>query len=215
MVYPIEKLIIPPIYKLWLGKVNGLDNVPKDKPFIIAANHTSYYDVLLLPILMVPHTNKKIHAFVNSSYWKPFLTRIFLDYWEQIPVFFKKEKNSEGKNQIAFKKALNYLKNGELIMIFPEGTRSTDGKLKKAYTGVARLALQSKVPVLPVGIINSHKVLPKGRILPRFAKCDVKIGKPLVFEKHYNKNIKDKLLRAITRDVMKQTAKLIGQKYKY
>ena len=108
-----------------------------------------------------------------------------------------------------------YLKKNEITMIFPEGTRSYDGKLKKAYTGVAKITLKSKAPVLPVGIIDSYKVLPRGKILPRFKRCEVKIGKLMNFEKYYKKKINEKILENITRDIMKQIAKLINQKYNY
>ena len=214
MVYPITKVVLPPIYRLWLRKVEGIENIPKDKPFIVAANHTSYYDALLLPCIIAPRLNKKLHALVNSYYWKIPITGFFLDLWESIPVSVEKDKNSKEKNKKAIEKALSYLKNNELIMLFPEGTRS-DGKLKKAYTGVAKLALKSKALVLPCGIIGSNKVLPKGKIFPRFARCEVKIGKPIYFEEYYNKKISNMLLEEVTRSIMKQIAKLINQKYNY
>lgn len=215
MVYPIAKLLIPPIYKLWLRKVDGVENVPKDIPFIIAANHSSYYDVLLIPSIIVPKLNKKMRAWVNSYYWKNFITRFFLDLWGGIPVYVEHEPNAKEKNKIAFEQTLNYLRNGEIIMTFPEGRRSPDGKLLKAYPGIARLALKAKVPVLPCGIIGSNKVLPKGKIFPRFIRCEVNIGKLMYFDKYYNKKPRDKIFEEVTRSIMKEIAKLIGQKYNY
>lgn len=215
MVYLIAKWTVTPIYKLWLKETEGLENIPKNDPFIIAANHSSYYDAALLHSIIIPKINKRVHALVNSHYWKSFVTRVFLDWGESIPVFVEKEKGSNEKNKMAFKKALNYLKDEEIVLIFPEGTRSYDGKLRKAYSGISKLALKSKVPVLPVGIIGSCKVLPKGKILPRFKRCEVKIGKLMSFEKHYNKKINKNLLEEVTRSIMKQIAKLIGQKYNY
>ena len=214
MVYPIGKLAIRPICMLWVRKVEGLDNIPKGKPFIIASNHASYYDSLLVPCAIVPKIDKKLHALVNSYYWKPFITRFFLNLWEAIPVYVGKEENSKEKNKQATEKAINYLKNKELVMIFPEGRRN-DGKLIKAYTGVAKIALKSKVSVLPVGIIDSNKVLPRGKTLPRFKRCEVKIGKLMSFDKYYNKKPNEKILQDITRQIMKQIAKLISQKYNY
>lgn len=215
MVYPIGKLIILPIYKLWLRKVEGLGNAPRDKPFIIAANHASYYDALLMHSILMPKINKKIHALVNSFYWKPFTTRLFLDWGECIPVYVDEGKNHKEKNKQAFEKALSYLKKGELIEIFPEGKRSPDGKLQKAYPGVAKLALKAKVPVLPCGIIGSNKVLPRGANLPRLTKCEVKIGKLMHFDKYYNKKLNNKIFEEVTRSIMKKIAKLINQKYNY
>lgn len=215
MVYPIGKRIIPPIYKLWLRKVTGLENVPRDRPFIIATNHSSYYDTLLVPTIIIPNTNKKLHAWVDSAYWNISFTKFFLNMWECIPVYIERQKNAKEKNKQAFKKALSYLKKGDLIMIFPEGKRNADGKLSKGYTGIAKLALASKAPVLPIGIIGANKVLPKGKFFPRFKKCEVKIGKLMYFNNYYNKKINDKILEDVTRSIMKEIAKLIGQKYNY
>ncbi len=215
MVYPISRWIVPPIYKLWIRKVEGLENISKDIPFIIAANHSSYYDALLIPVIIAPKINKKIHAMVNSFYWRPLITRFFLDLWESVPVYVEKEKDAKEKNKQAFEKALIYLKKNEIIMIFPEGRRSKDGKLQKAYNGIAKLALKAKVPVLPCGIIGSHKVLPVGKAFPRFVKCEVKIGKLIYFDKYYNKKINNKILEVITRQIMKEIAKLIRQEYNY
>lgn len=215
MVYPVGKRILPPVYKLWLRKVEGLEGVPKDRPFIIAANHSSYYDALLVPCLIIPKVNKKIHALVNSYYWKNFAAKLILDWGESIPVYVEKEKGSGQKNKKAFEKALDYLKKGDLVMVFPEGKRSPDGKLQKAFTGIAKLALKSKIPVLPVGIIGAYKVLPKGKILLRFVRCDAKIGKLMYFDKYYHKKPNEKIFEEVTRSIMKEIAKLIGQKYNY
>ncbi|MBI2557947.1 1-acyl-sn-glycerol-3-phosphate acyltransferase [Candidatus Woesearchaeota archaeon] len=209
MVYPIGKLIIFPIYKLWLRRVDGIENVPRDRAFIMAVNHSSYYDSILIHSIIIPKIDKKIHALVNGIYWNYALPRYFLNLGECIPVYVGSNKNQK-QNRNAMKKLLDYLKKGDIAMVFPEGTRSPDGKLQKAYTGIAKLALESKVSVLPCGIIGSNKVIPKGKILPGFARCDVKIGKPMTFE---NKKYNQKSFEEITRKIMKEIAKLIGQKY--
>ena len=206
MVYPIGKKIISPIYKLWLRNAKGIENIP-EAPFIIAANHSSYYDAVLPHSIIIPILNKKIHALSNSTYWKNPITRWILNLSECIPVYVKKEKDHQKKNKLAFEKAVSYLKKNEIVMIFPEGKRSSDGKLQKAYGGVGRLALKSKVPVLPFGIIDSYKVFPKGKLFPRLKRTEVVIGKPMIF-KSGNPN-------QITREIMKEIAKLINQKYKY
>ena len=215
MAYPISKWIIPPIYSPWIRKVEGIENIPRDKPFIIAANHSSYFDALLVPVIVAPAINKKIHPLVNSYYWKNPITRFFLDLWESIPVYVSKENDAKEKNKTAFEKALSYLKKGELAMIFPEGGRSKDGKLQRAYAGIAKLAIKAMVPVLPVGIIDANKVLPIGKILPSFARCEVKIGKPMSFDKYHGKKPASKILNHITRSIMKEIAKLTNQKYNY
>jgi len=215
MIYSISKLVIPPVYRLWIRKVEGLENIPKDRAFILAGNHTSYFDVLLLPSIILLKSNVKMHALTNSYYWNNSITGFFLKKWECIPVYVNNEKNAKGKNKKALEKALEYLKNNEVMMIFPEGKRSHDGKLQKAYTGIAKLALKAKVPVLPCGIIGSNKVMPKGAAFPRFVRCEVNIGNPMHFEKYYNKKLTKKMLDDITRSIMKEIAKLSKQEYNY
>ena len=214
MAYPIGRMIVPAIYRPWIRKVEGLENIPGDMPFIIAANHSSYFDAFLLPTIIVQKIDRRMHAWINAYYWKNPITKFFLDLWGGIPMHVAKEENAKEKNKASFKLTINYLKNNEPVMIFPEGTRN-NGKLKKAYNGIARLALAAKVPVLPCGIIGANKVLPKGKMLPRFARCEVKIGKPIYFKKYYNKKINNKALESTTREIMEQIGKLIGQKYNY
>lgn len=214
MVYPISKILLLPPYRLWLRKVQGMENIPEDKPFIIAANHSSYYDALLLHSILIPKLNKKIHALVHSGYWSNPINKYFLNLGECIPVHVGK-KGSKHKNKKSIGQAIKYLKKKEIVQIFPEGTRSQDGKLKRAYNGIAVLALKAKVPVLPIGIIDSYKVLPRGKVFLRFKKCEVKIGKLMYFDDYYTKKSNQKTLDAITRSVMKQIAKLIGKKYNY
>jgi len=214
MVYPIGKLIIPPVYKLWLRNAEGIENIPKDKAFIIAANHSSYYDTLLPHVLILPIIDKKIIALVNNTYWSNLATRMFLDWGNCTPVYVGKYYDKK-KNEKSINKAIKYLKNKGVVLIFPEGTRSIKGELQRAHTGIAKLALKAKVPVLPFGIIGAYKTLPKGKIFPRFIRCEVKIGKLMYFDKYYNKKLNDKTLYEITRNIMKEIGKLIGQKYKY
>src|SRR3989338_868943 len=189
MAYPIARYIVKLIYWPWLKEIKGLENIPKDKPFIIAANHSSYFDIMLPHLCIIKTIDTHILTFVNASYWKIPLVGAFLDWAGGIPVYVRHENGAKKKNMESFKKALDYLKKGGAILIFPEGTRSDDGKLKKAHTGIAKLAIKSKTPILPFGIIDAHRVLPKGAMLPRF--------------------------RRATRKIMKEIAKLINQKYNY
>ena len=214
MVYSIAKCTFIPFYKLWLRKVEGMENIPTDTSFIIALNHVSYYDAILPYVILIPKLNKQVHALANSRYWKLLPAKIILDLGKCIPVYVGKDNNPK-KNEAALQKAAKFLRKGNLIQIFPEGTRSPDGKLQKGYSGVARLSLQAKVPVVPIGVIGANKVLPKGKLLPRLKRCDVKIGKPMYFTEYYNKKINNKVLEDMTRKIMKNIAKLIGQEYNY
>ncbi len=215
MIYSISKKIIPPVYRLWVRKVNGLENIPRNKAFIAAGNHTSYFDALLLPSVIIPRISVRMHALVNGHYWKNPVTGFFLTKWQCIPVYVNDEKGTKEKNKEAMQKAAGYLKKNEVMMIFPEGRRSKDGKLQKAYPGIAKLALKLKVPVLPCGIIGSNKVMPKGAAFPRLVRCEVKIGKPMHFDRYYNKKINKRMLRDVTTKIMKEIARLINQEYNY
>ena len=95
MVYPVSKWIVPPIYKLWLRKISGLENIPLDEPFIIAANHTSYYETWLAYVILIPRLDKPMHSLANSRYWNNIFTRIILDWGRGIPVFFGKRYDAQ------------------------------------------------------------------------------------------------------------------------
>jgi len=215
MLYPLGRLYVKPIYSIWLRKVTGKENFPRNEPFIIALNHSSYYDTLLPYTIIIPLLNKQIHPLVNSLYWDNAIFKVIMNWGKCIPVYVENENNAEKKNKESFEKALNYLKKGHIIQIFPEGRRSYDGKLNKAYSGVAKLALKAKVPVVPIGIIGSNKVMPKGKVFPTFNRCEVKIGKPITFNEYYGKGNNIQALKKITTKIMKNIASLIGQEYNY
>lgn len=215
MVYPIAKLTLAQFILLWIKKINGTNNIPKDGKFIVAPNHASFFDDMIMPSIIAISMDKKLHNYVNSNYFKNYFLRKFL-YWSgSIPVDVKKTKNSKKVNTKAFNLALSYLKKKEPVGIFPEGHRSLDGKLQKAKIGVAKLALTAKTPVLPVGIINSYKILSKGNRFPKFRRIViVNIGKPMCFDKYYGE-INKKNLRLVTNIIMKEIARLSNQEYNF
>jgi len=213
MVYPIGKIIIQLIMKIWMRKIYGLENIPKNKLFIIAANHASYLDDFAVWVTVIKHIDKQVHMYCNDWYYKIKLLAAFLKWGSCIPISVV-TKNKE-TNKKAFKIALQYLKKSEPIGIFPEGGRSDDGKLRQAKTGVAKLTLTAKVPVLPIGVVGSYKVFPKGAIFPKFKRFDVRIGKLIYFDKYYGNENNKKVLKEVTTLIMKEIAKLIGQEYRY
>ena len=209
MVYPIGKRIIPPtVRKLWVKEVKGLENLPKESPFIIAANHSSYMDHLIMSLL-VEHLDRKIHVLAKKEHFDNIFKNIWHTYIGAIPL----DREKGGKRTL--KLAVKALKEGKIIGIHPEGTRSLTGKLQKAKTGVARLALEAKVPVVPIGLIGTFEILPKGKYIPKMKKAAMNIGKPMHFEKYYNKRISKKILREVTTDIMKEIARLSRQKYNF
>ena len=123
------------------------------------------------------------------------------------------DREKGGKEALGW--AIKALKHGKIIAIHPEGTRSLTGKLLRARTGVARLALEARVPVLPVGFIGTFKILPKGKYVPKAKRAIMNIGKPMYFTEYYNKKINKKMLREVTTKIMKEIAKLCRQKYNF
>lgn len=209
MAYPIGKRLISPIINFWIKEVNGLQNVPKNSPFIVAANHASYMDHFIIMCTLLPHLNKKIHHLAKKEHFDNILKKAWHTYAGAIPL----DRQSGGKETLKW--AIKALKEGKIIAIHPEGTRSLTGKLQKAKTGVARLALITKVPVLPIGLIGTFEILPKGKYIPKFKKAVMNIGKPMYFDKYYNKKINKRMLREVTTIIMKEIAKLCRQQYNY
>ena len=209
MVYPIAKLILAPIIDIWIKEVNGLNNIPMQGYFVIAANHESYMDHFIIVKTFVMHLDKKIHFLSKKEHFSNPIKSIWHRWAGAIPL------DRETKGAEALKWAIKALKSGKIIGIHPEGTRTLTGKLQKGKTGVARLALAAKVPVVPVGLIGTFDILPKGGYVPKLKKATMNIGKPLYFNKYYNKKLTKKLLREITDIIMKEIAKLCRQKYNF
>ncbi|MDP6648234.1 MAG: lysophospholipid acyltransferase family protein [Candidatus Woesearchaeota archaeon] len=209
---PIAKYIIPPICNIWIDKVTGLHNLSKDGPFIIAPNHSSYIEHIMISCTVVPHLNKKLLFVAKKEHFEDMTQKLWHRLWNNYITYVQIDRS---KGEEALKTTLSYLKKGAIIVVYPEGTRTLTGKLQSAKTGVARLALWAKVPVVPLGIIGTFQILPKGKKIPRMKKATLNFGKPLYFDKYYNKKITKKLLRKITNNIMKEIAKLSNQKYEF
>ena len=201
----ILKTIFFPIVRLiWVGKVSGLDNIPLEGSAIIASNHESYFDFLCFLAVnkrWVYYLTKKEHF--ENIIWAP-----FMKYTGQIEV----DRESSDKTPV-YEQALQVLREGKLLGVFPEGTRSPNGKLQKAYAGVAKIALLAKVPVIPVAMIGTFEILSKFQYVPRFRRCRIKIGKSVSLEKYYGQEISDDLAQQITDKIMKTIGELKKEKY--
>ncbi len=210
MVYPIAKIVIPAMLKPLLGKCTGIENIPLDEGAVLAANHASYLDHFVIGCNLATKINKNAHFLAKKEHFESFLQRTWHNYLQAIPI----DRQSGGKE--ALKKAIQHLHKGNLIMVYPEGTRTLTGKMNRAKTGIARLALAAKVPVIPMGITNTFKILPKGKRIPKFGlKADLNIGKPLYFNQYYGRENDKKALRLVTNKVMKEIADLCNQKYEF
>jgi 1-acyl-sn-glycerol-3-phosphate acyltransferase len=212
MYWVFKGLLKPPIRGAWRVRPEGLERVPKDGPAIIAANHLSFLDSFFIPICV---KRRKVTYLAKADYFKSWKTSWFFRAVGQIPV----ERDDRKKSQAALDVGLELLSEGRLLGIYPEGTRSPDGRLFRGRTGVARLALRSGAPVIPCGVIGSQGVLPKSAKLPRLRgpegriKVQVKFGEPLDFSRYRDQESDRFVLRSVTDEIMYEIMQLSGQRY--
>ncbi len=195
------------VYRPWS---KGLRNVPKKGGAILASNHLSFSDSIFLPLVM----KRKVVFLGKAEYFtgkgiKGAAVRAFMAGVGTIPVYRGGGRASEA----ALRTGLQVLANGELLGIYPEGTRSPDGRLYRGKTGVARLAIESGVPVLPVAMIDTNIAQPIGKRVPSRHQTGVKIGKPLTFGHLAGKQEDRDTLREVTDTIMRAIAELSGQDY--
>ncbi|MCY3849560.1 MAG: lysophospholipid acyltransferase family protein [Acidimicrobiaceae bacterium] len=165
-------LLRPVLFFLWRVTVVGLDNVPADGPAILASNHTSVSDSYFLPAVLP----RGITFVGKSEYLDDWKTRRLFPAVGMIPI----DREGGDASSRALDAAARVLEGGELFGIYPEGTRSRDGLLHKGHTGAARLALRTRAPIIPVGILGSRAVQPPDAKAPRpFRPVEVRFGKPL------------------------------------
>jgi 1-acyl-sn-glycerol-3-phosphate acyltransferase len=203
----MKYVLLGPILRLmYRPKVKGLDNIPKDGPAILAANHQSFLDDLLLP-LVVP--NRKVVFLAKADYFDKWYLRWFFKGANVIPV--RRESHSAAED--ALRAGVKALHENKLIGIFPEGTRSPDGRLYRGKTGVARMALEARVPVIPVAVVGTFELMPYNRKVPKAGRVELRFGKPLRFERHYETPADRFVLRSVTDEIMYEIMLLSGQEY--
>jgi 1-acyl-sn-glycerol-3-phosphate acyltransferase len=196
----------PLIRALVRPKAIGLENVPTDGPAILAANHQSFLDDLVLP-LVVP--KRKVVFLAKADYFDKWYLRWFFKGANVIPV----RRESKSDSEAALRAGVQALSEGQLVGIFPEGTRSPDGRLYRGKTGVARMALEARVPVIPVAITGTFEAMPYDRKLPKPGHATLRFGKPLSFERHYEVARDRFVLRSVTDEIMYEIMLLSGQEY--
>lgn len=208
MVYPITKKTLFSFTRLFLKEIKGIGNIPKKSPFIIASNHECYLDPFLIMSVIIPIKDKKIHFLANKGrFWDFFGDRISRQWVGAIPL-------DEGKEK-AFQELLDLLKKSEIVALFIEGQRSLDGRLMKGKTGVVRLALKSNAPILPIGLIGTFEIAPRDKLMPKMKRAKMNIGKAIYLDKHYSKDINERLLRNLTDKVMHTISRLTNEPYNY
>jgi 1-acyl-sn-glycerol-3-phosphate acyltransferase len=188
----------------------GLENVPADGAAILASNHLSFSDSIFLPLVL----KRKVVFLGKAEYFtgkgvKGFATRAFMEGVGTIPVYRGGGRSSEA----ALRTGMQVLDAGELLGIYPEGTRSQDGRLYRGKTGVARLAIEAGVPVIPVAMIGTDVAQPVGQKVPSRVAIGVRIGKPIDITEYRGRQDDREALRELTDKVMAAIRQLSGQEY--
>jgi 1-acyl-sn-glycerol-3-phosphate acyltransferase len=207
----MKTIFIGPIIRLLFRPwTKGLDNIPESGPAILASNHLSFSDSIFLP-LAVP---RPVVFLAKSDYFtgkgiKGKLTAAFFRLTNQLPM----DRSGGSASANSLLAGADLLAGGGLLGIYPEGTRSPDGRLYRGKTGVAKLALSTGVPVVPVAMIGTDKVQPIGRRIPNIRRVGTIIGKPLDFSR-YRGLAEDRFVqRAVADEIMYEIMRLSGQEY--
>lgn len=209
MLYEVAHAVVPPVARLiWRPRVEGLSNVPETGPVIVASNHLSFADSMIIPIV-VP---RKVVFLAKEDYFtgtgvKGALVRGWFEGIGMIPVDRDDTKSALASLDIA----LEVLGRGEAFGIYPEGARSRDGRLYRGRTGVAHLALTSGAPIVPVGLVGTDLLQPVGTSMPRLVRVDVRFGRPIPVAGRFEGMPLGRARRELTDEVMAAIHALSGQ----
>ncbi|HEY0402642.1 MAG TPA: lysophospholipid acyltransferase family protein [Blastococcus sp.] len=209
MLYLIARLVLRPLFLVaFRPTITGRENVPATGPFIIASNHLSFIDSMVIP-LMAP---RRVGYLAKAEYFTGtgiggWLARTLFTALGALPV----ERETHRAAQEALDTAMTVLRAGGGFGIYPEGTRSRDGRLARGKTGVAWLALTADCPVVPVAVSGTDRIQPIGASWPRPHRFSVTFGRPLTFPEHRGKAGNGKARREVTDTIMEAIAELSGQ----
>lgn len=209
----LKRVLLGPVlrfvYRPW---ARGAENIPKQGGAILAGNHLTVIDSFFLPIVI----ERKVTFLAKSDYFtdrgiKGWLKRLFFGGTGNVPV----DRAGGRASEQALRTAMQVLEAGELFGIYPEGTRSPDGRLYRGKTGVARMALEAGVPVVPVATIGTAEMQPPGRIIPKIVRPGpgVVFGKALDFSRYAGMENDRYVLRSVTDEIMYALMELSGQEY--
>ncbi|MFZ3496060.1 lysophospholipid acyltransferase family protein [Streptomyces sp. 5.8] len=207
----LKHVILGPLLRLlFRPRIEGLENIPEDGAAIVAGNHLSFSDHFLMPAIL----KRRITFLAKAEYFtgpgvKGRLTAAFFRSAGQIPV----DRSGKDAGQAALREGLGVLSKGELLGIYPEGTRSHDGRLYKGKVGVAAMALGAAVPVVPCAMVGTFEIQPPGQKLPKIRRVTIRFGRPLDFSRYAGMEGERAVLRAITDEIMYEVLALSGQEY--
>ncbi|WP_115787289.1 lysophospholipid acyltransferase family protein [Arthrobacter silvisoli] len=207
----MKRIFIGPVLKLLFRPwIKGLDNIPAEGAAILASNHLSFSDSIFLPLMV----RRPVIFLAKSEYFtgtgpKGRLTALFFRLTKQLPM----DRSGGAASEVSLQAGKDVLLGGGLLGIYPEGTRSPDARLYRGKAGVAKLALQTRVPVVPVAMIGTEKVQPIGKRIPNIRRIGMIIGQPLDFSEHYGNEEDRTVQRTVTDRIMYEIMRLSGQEY--
>ena len=211
MYWLFKHFVIGPWLKvLFRPWVEGQDNIPQSGGVILASNHLSFSDSFYLAL----YVKRPMAYLAKSDYFtgkglKGYFTKLFMSSVGQVPI----DRSGGHASEAAINTALKVLNGGNVLGIYPEGTRSPNGILYRGKTGLARMALEARVPIIPVAMINTYEIQPPGKLRPRLMRVGMRIGKPLDFSRYEGLEDDRFVLRSVTDEVMYELMSLSGQEY--
>jgi 1-acyl-sn-glycerol-3-phosphate acyltransferase len=207
MKYVVIGPIVKAIFRPW---IIGRRNIPSEGAAILASNHLSFVDSIFLPLMI----DRPVAFLAKSDYFtgrgiKGWATRMFFKATGQLPI----DRSGGQASEASLNTGLQVLGRGDLLGIYPEGTRSPDGKLYRGRTGIARMALEAHVPVIPVVMVDTDTMMPIGTRIPRVVRVGVVIGEPLDFSRFAGMEGDRYILRSVTDEIMVALQRLGEQEY--
>ncbi|WP_159766015.1 lysophospholipid acyltransferase family protein [Streptomyces sp. HM190] len=209
--YLLKYVLLGPLLRLaFRPRIEGLEHVPSSGAAIVAGNHLSFSDHFLMPAIL----KRRITFLAKAEYFtgpgvKGRLTAFFFRSVGQIPV----DRSGKEAGQAAIREGLGVLGRDELLGIYPEGTRSHDGRLYKGKVGVAVMALKAGVPVIPCAMIGTFEAQPPGKVIPHIRRVVIRFGEPLDFSRFEGMENEKAVLRAVTDEIMYAILSLSEQEY--
>ncbi|MCX4961404.1 MULTISPECIES: lysophospholipid acyltransferase family protein [Streptomyces] len=207
----LKHVLLGPLLRLlFRPRIEGLENIPAEGAAIVAGNHLSFSDHFLMPAIL----KRRITFLAKAEYFtgpgvKGRLTAAFFRSAGQIPV----DRSGKNAGQAALREGLGVLAKDELLGIYPEGTRSHDGRLYKGKVGVAAMALGAGVPVIPCAMVGTFEIQPPGKKLPKIRRVTIRFGEPMEFSRYAGMEGERAVLRAVTDEIMYAILGLSGQEY--
>lgn len=209
--YVLKYVVLGPLLRLvFRPRIEGLEHIPDDGAAIVAGNHLSFSDHFLMPAIL----RRRITFLAKAEYFtgpgiKGRLTAAFFHSIGQIPV----DRSGKEAGKAAIREGLGVLSKGELLGIYPEGTRSHDGRLYKGKVGVAVMAIKAGVPVIPCAMVGTFEIQPPGQKVPSIKRVTIRFGEPLDFSRYAGLEDQKAAIRAVTDEIMYAILGLSGQEY--